>query len=440
MTLVAATVLAFALQEAQIIEEGEFAADYLKVVRAFEAAEKLSKTSPAAALESLEKDVLPNLPKVVETTIIVKFSKGLTKGEEKERHAFYPYRLAGECALAVDRPDRAVTWLAKSPGSAATLERAKKALAEKEKSNATAPPPPPPPAVEKFTVAPLLEKRDFAGALEALRKERERLKDYDARVKEVRDETARHVRTAAASLAAALPRLNQPDFRKDHLEPCLESCARVPAELETEELRFIRRLAAWMAKPDAAGLEPLALDAARLDSDYHVVCEQAQKSRLAEVETLVDEARRAARADRQGVLERLEAAERAFRKLAAARRYKELDDALERALSRRPIDNLKLNEARKGAASVREIRVLASQLDLIWTSAEQRAPLGDQDLRDLAVYLGIYRCYALFLDGKSIEEAARDPRIIEVFRSAPALPKDVSPKVAGVLERVRSGK
>ncbi len=48
------------------------------------------------------------------------------------------------------------------------------------------------------------------------------------------------------------------------------------------------------------------------------------------------------------------------------------------------------------------------------------------------MHLGIYRCMTLFLDGRSIEEAARDVRLREVFRSSPELPADVSPKVLAV--------
>ena len=121
-------------------------------------------------------------PKVFEANLVVKYSRGLTKGEVKDRYAFFPYRLAGDCALKADQPDRAVQYLEKSPSSAALLDKAKKALAEKEKKPAI----PLPAVLEKpaFTVAPFIEKRDFTGALEALRKERERGKDYDAKVKE----------------------------------------------------------------------------------------------------------------------------------------------------------------------------------------------------------------------------------------------------------------
>jgi hypothetical protein len=430
-------ILAAAAQEAQPIDEGVYAEQYMKIVRAYEDAEKLSKTSPAAALDALEREVFPKLPNVFEARIVVKYTKGLTKGEEKERHDFFPYRLAGECALAANELERAVKYLEKSPSSAALLAKAKKALAEKEKKTD----PPPTPALEKplFTVAPLLEKRDYIGALEALRKERDHLKDYEARVKEVRDEASSKEKSATAAFAAALPRVNEADFRKDHLEPCLTSCSRVPPDLETNELRWIRRLGEWMSKRDPAERDLLALEAAKFAPEYHVVCEQAQKARLAEIETLVEEARQSSRAERQPVLERLEAAERAFRKLSAARPYKELDDSVARALARRPVDNEKLNDARKGVSTVREVRVLASQLDLLWTSPD-RAKLADQDQKDLALYLGIYRSCALFLDGKTIDEVSQDLRIIEVFRNGPALPKTVSPKVASVLDRVRSGR
>jgi hypothetical protein len=438
MTMIAETLLllAAAWPQESLMEETEFAGDCARIVKAYEGAERLSKADPRAALAALEEQVLPSLPRTVETTIVVRFSKGATKGAEKERHAFYPFRLAGECALAADKPDRAVEYLRKSPSSGALLERAMAALAEKNRKPVPPPPSPPAPQKPSFSLEPFLERRDYGGALEALRKERERLgTDYDPLVRQVRDDATRHARAAAAAFASTLPRLGQEGFVKNHLEPCLASVAGVPEDLETEELRWIRRLARWIAKPDPAEFDQLSLAALRFDADYQVVCERAQQARLAEVERRVEEARRAPGPERQGVLERLDVAERAFRRLADARPYRELSDGLARALARIPIDSEKLAEARKGVSTVREVRVLASQLELLWTS-QDRAKLGDQDQKDLAVYVGIYRCYALFLDGRTTQECADDPRIREVFLNSPPLPKDVSPKVAAVRTRV----
>ena len=87
----------------------------------------------------------------------------------------------------------------------------------------------------------------------------------------------------------------------------------------------------------------------------------------------------------------------------------------------------------------RAVRVLASQLEHLWAS-QDRAKLGDQDQKDLALYVGIYRCYALFLDGKSTHECADDLRIREVFLNSPPLPKDVSPKVTLVRTQVAAPK
>lgn len=422
-------------QDPPKIEETEYDRDYAKVVRAYEAAEKLLKTDPAAALKALEEQVLPALPKLVETSIVVRFSKGAAKGAEKERHDFFPWRLAGECALAAGRHDRAVEHLMKSPSSRTLLEKAQKALAEGAKK-----PPPPPLQKPGFPLAPFLERRDYLGALEALRPERDRLGgEYEPLVTQVRSEAARHARAAAASFAAALPRLKEPGFRKEHLDPCLASCARVPPDLETDELRWIRRLGEWMTKPDPAELDRLALAAAKLDNDYHVVCEQAQRARLAEIQGLVEEARRVARADRQGVLERLDRAERSFAELSKAKEVAELASRVADARARLPVDSQVLDQARRGAPTVREARVLASQLDLLWTSPD-RAKLGDQDQRDLAMHLGVYRATSLLLDGRSVEEAARDPRVAEAFRAAGALPKDVSPRIVRVAELARAGK
>ena len=435
MTLLKLVLLASAAVQEPPLKESEYDRDFAKVVRACEAAEKISKTDPAQALRTLEEQVLPALPRLVETTLVVVFSKGATIGAEKERHDFFPWRLAGECALAADRPDRAVEYLKKSPPSAALLEKARAALAEKEKKPA---PPPPPPPLQKpaFSIAPFLEKSDFTGALDALRLEREKLgKEYEPMAARVRTEAGRHVKSATATLAAALPRLGDPGFAREHLEPCLAACARVPAESETEELRWIRRLGLWIARRDPAELDRLAIAAAKLDHDYHSVCEQAQRARLAEIETLVEEARRADRAGREPLLERLDAAERAFLEGARAKEFKDLSAALARAKARLPVNSDLLDQARKGAPTVAKARVLASQLELLWTS-EDRLRLGDQDRKDLAVHLGIYRCTALFLDGKSVDECAADPRIREVFASTGPLPADVSPKIAAVRDRI----
>ena len=88
-----------------------------------------------------------------------------------------------------------------------------------------------------------------------------------------------------------------------------------------------------------------------------------------------------------------------------------------------------------GATSIADIRRLADELDRLWVS-ERRARLSVPDQKDLALLLGIHRCMALFLDGRTIEEASRDVRLREVFRGAGELPKDVSPKVAAVRARV----
>ncbi|HXX94025.1 MAG TPA: hypothetical protein VEN81_10350 [Planctomycetota bacterium] len=433
--------LASALAQETSMEETEFVGDVAKVVRAYEGAEKLSKTDPRAALAQLEEKVLSSLPRTFETTIVVRFSKGATKGAEKERHAFYPYRLAGECALGSDLPDRAVEYLKKSPSSQALLEKAIAAQAEKARKPAPAPassPAAPAPAAPKPSLAlePFFERHDFVGALEALRKERDGLgTDYDRLVRQVQLEAVRHARAAAALLAGSLPRLFQASFAKDHLEPCLASVAGVPADLDPEELRWVRRLARWTARPEGAELDALALAALKFDADYHVMCELAQQARLSEVEKLVEEARHATGADRQGILERLDGAERAFRRLSEAKPSRELGEALSRALARLPIDSDRLAEARRGVATVREVRVLARALEQLWISPD-RARLGDQDQKDLALYLGIYRASALFLDGKSVAECAEDPRIREVFQNAPPLPPTVSPKIAAVRSRV----
>ncbi len=416
--------LALQAQERKI-PETEYDRDYAKVVRAYESAERAAEKDPAGALQALEADVLPALPREVEVTLVVTYSKGLVVGGEKERHAFHPWRLAGRLALAGGDRERAVRYFEKSPSSADLLAEARRI--------------PPPAALQRpgANLALFLEKHDFAGAIEALRRERDRLgPEHDRLLGEARAAAARHQKERTAAVAAALPRLTEPRFREEHVEPCLRACERVPPELESDELRWVRRLGEWTKARDPAELERLALAAARFDPAYHAACRPAQRARLEEIRGLVEAAREAPRAERPGLLARIESAERAFQALSAAAPFRDLADELPRLKERIPVDEKLLDRARQGAATVSEIRVLADQLDLLWRG-ETRARLSAEDRRDLALYLGIYRSYALFLDGRTVDEVARDPRVAEVLRGAPPLPKGVSPKVAAVVARIR---
>jgi hypothetical protein len=421
------------LQAEERVDDAEYERSYAAVVRACESAERRKKEDPAGALKILEEQVLSRLPRRFETVLSVRYSKGATVGAEKERHAFFPYRLAGELALAAGDPERAIPYLEKSPSSGALLADARRALEEKRKK------PAPAPALQKpgANVSLLIEKHDYAGALEALRRDRERLgPDHDRLLAEARAAALRLQKERTSAVADVLPRFAEERFREEHLAPCLAACGRVPGELETEELRWVRRLGEWTRTRDPAELERLAAAAAKFDADFHVVARHAQQARLDEIRRLVGAAREAPRAERPRILAEIETAERAFNALASAVEFKDLRDDLPRLKEGIPINEKLLDEARQGAAAVSAIRVLADQLDLLWRSPT-RARLSVEDQKDLALYLGIYRCYALFLDGRTIDEVAQDPRVAEVLRASPALPKGVSPKVAEVVRRIR---
>jgi hypothetical protein len=429
-----------ALPQEEVLNDSDFDRALAPIVRTMDGIEKGWKEDPAGALPriealiaDLEKNVLPRSPRWVETTLVVKWSRGISKGEVKERHAFFPYRLAGEIALAAGRPERAVEHWTKSPGSATRLAEAKKAAeAAKEK-------PAPPPALQKpgFAVEAFLQQKDFAGALQALRQDRAKLgTEYDALLDRVKTESARHQKAQGDDLAGVLPRLLEDGFAKKFVEPCLAACARVPAELETEPLRWARRLGAWTERKDPAELDALALQAVAFGADYHAACRIAQQRRLDEIEAIVTEAGGASREARPALLARLDAAERAFLSLSKAREFPDLRTKLAPAKERFPINAEALDRARAPARTVEEIRLRARDLELLWASADRRK-LSAQDQADLALLLGIHRCDALFLEGRTVREAAQDPLVAETLRGVQALPAGTSPKVDAVRRLLR---
>jgi hypothetical protein len=399
------------------IREDDFDAVYAAVVRACEAAERTSKTDPLAALRALEQDVIAKPPPLVETTLVVKYTKGVLKGAEKERHAFFPFRLAGQCALAAGLPDVAVGYLEKSPASGDLLEQARQAQARR-----TAAPP-------AFALEPFLERNHYAGALKALATERERLgPEYDGLVKTVRERAAAHQAAQTSAVARALPRVGEATFRQEYAAPCLESCAGVPPDLETLELRWVRRLGDWTEKRDPAALDRLALEAAALDPQFRAIVDFAQGERLREIERIVEEISRVPREERPMRLARLQEARGSLEALLAVAQNRVVLDGLAALLSRLPIDDEALDRARTTPLTLDHIPALADELDRLWTS-DRRAKLSLPDQADLALYLGICRAYWLFLQGKRIDEVARDPRVREVFLAAGPLPAGVSPKL-----------
>lgn len=424
------------------IDDTEFDRVAAQHVKAVEGLQNSWRKDPATALKAIEpilkaieEDLVPKAGRLVESVIAVRATRGIDKGEIKDRRPFFPYRLAGEIAMAAGAPERAVDYFRKSPSSAALLAGAKNtADAKKDPSAAVRlPPPPAKPAVE---LKPYLERRDFSGALEAIRAQRDALGDDANRLaQEVREEALRLQKTTLTLLAGLLPRLQQADFRKEHLEPCLQACSKVPAEMETEELRWARRLDLWMEKRDPVEFERLSVEAARFGGDFVVLCDRAQDERLIEAEKLVRAVSQAARSERPKLLNELGEVERSFAQLAAAHARPEAASRLASLKAGLPIDDRVLDDARVGAGSIADIRRLADELDRLWVS-DRRPRLSRPDQKDLAVLLGVYRCMALFLDGKTIDEASRDVRLLEVFRGSPGLPPDVSPKVAAVRDRV----
>ncbi|MBV8881093.1 MAG: hypothetical protein JO332_14080 [Planctomycetaceae bacterium] len=411
-------------------------------VKALDAVEKTWKRDSVAALKAMdpvlkaiEADLTPRLPRVLESVIAVKVTRGIDKGEIKERRPFFPYRLAGEIALAAGEPERAVELLQKSPSSAARLEEARKAVAAK-KAPTPPPPPPQPPAKPTVDLRAFLDKRDYAGALEAIKAQRAGLgAEADKMADEVRREAAALQKSQIALLAGLLPRLDQENFRKDHVEACLQACARVPEDGIGEELRWVRRLDRWLEKREPAEFERLALDAAKFGGDFTVLCDRAQDARIAEAERLVKAVSEAERAERPKLLDQLGQVERSFLELVAAHERGALKERFAALKLRLPIDDKILDEARAGLASIPDIRRIADELDRLWVS-ERRARLSVPDQKDLGLYLGIYRCMALFLDGRTIDEASRDLRLREVFRGSAELPASISPKVAAVRARL----
>jgi len=424
------------------IDDTDFERSVAAHVKALEAIEKTWKRDPAAALQALdpvlrgiEAELVPRLPRVVESVIAVKATRGIDKGEIKERRPFFPYRLAGEIALAAGDPERAVELLKKSPSGAARLAEARKAVEAKKTAAppAPAPAPPPKPSVD---LTPFLERRDYAGALEAVHAQRTALgADADRLSDQVRREAANFEKSTIALLAGLLPRLDQDGFRKDHVEPCLQACARIPEDVQSEELRWVRRLDRWLQTRDPAEFEKLALASSKFGGDFTVLCDRAQDLRLQEAERLVRSVSEAERTDRPRLLDQLGQVERAFLELAAGHERPSARDRFTALKAKLPIDEQVLDEARTGVTSIPNIRRLADELERLWIS-ERRSRLSVPDQKDLALYLGIYRSMTLFLEGRSIDEAARDVRLQEVFRGSPELPADVSPKVAAVRARL----
>jgi hypothetical protein len=409
------------------LKDTEYQETYARLVEACEAAERERADDAAAALRRVEEQVLANLPEHVEVTLVVLYSRGINRGAEQARRPFHPYRVAGQCALAAGRPDLAVPWLEKAWEGGSLLDDARKALKAREEAAAT------------IDLGPFLAPGDFAGALQAVERERARLGGKaDGFADAVRRAALERQQASARAVAAALGRLDEPGFARDVVAPAVAACARVPAGQETPEIRWIRALDAWLPGRSPAGAVTLAVEAARLDPAFHAFCRSAQEARLREVREIVDQAVLAPRDGRPALLARLAESEKAFETMAAAKAYADLRDDLKAGKARLPVDIEALDRARAGVKTVAGIRAMADELERVWTS-DRRAHLSVPDAADLALQLAVYRCQALFLDGRTTAEAAKDYLVREAFRAAPPLPKDASPRVVAVRERIKGG-
>ncbi len=406
------------------LKDFEYDAAYAATVKACAEAERRIKEDPAGALKALEEQLKAAPPDPAEALLVVIYSKGVTKGAVKEKVPFLPWKVAGRLALAADLPERAVECFAKSPSSAELLAEARRAVEEKKRRTAD------PGRAPGFDAAPWVAASDYAGGLKALAaRYPEGGAEHDRHRDSLKREAAEHQRARISVAAARLFRLADPEGPREIARLVLDSCSKVPADWELPELAWMRELEAWGAKPDADGLDRLALAAAKLDPSLGSVLRIAQERRLVEAEALVAEAGRASREARVALLERLAGVERAFGALAALRDEPGFRERLAAAKARLPIDPEVLARARAGASRIEELRALADELDRLWTSAE-RSRLSAPDAAELALRLGIARCEVLFLDGRRPEEVARDPRVAEVFRIAPPLPEDVSPRIS----------
>ena len=385
-TLMGALLAASVAQEERL-KDYEYDESYAQAVKGAEAAEALLLKDAEAALKRIE-EVLASLPPRVEVVLVVIYTKGINKGAEKERHEFFPWKVAGRCAMAAGLPEKAVGYFSKSPTSAALLEEAKQAL-------------------KRPSVEPLLAAHDFVAARDLARGDAPLLQRVREACVAWQRENAR--------------KLGDP-------KQCLDACARVPAEWEEEELRYVRLLAA------KAPLRDLALAAAKLDPIFHGVCRRAQETELDTIEKLVEEAVQATRAARPAVLERIASREKEFASLAAAKPYADLARRLGDLKERLPVDDDVLDRARV-APTLASIPAVAGELERLWRS-EKRDRLSAPDRSELALQLATWRCFALFLEGRHVDDVAREPLVAEAFRAAPALPTGANPKLAAVRQRI----
>jgi hypothetical protein len=222
-------------------------------------------------------------------------------------------------------------------------------------------------------------------------------------------------------LAGPLPRLTT-GFRKDHVEPC-------PVLRPRARRRTGRPAAAEIAGSKARPREFEQLAGGGRWRGFNLA-DRAQDVRLRESSSSFSPEPAAVPARAADQLGRRERALENSRRPPA----RHLKDRLAALKAKLPVDDKALDEARARPAGTRT-SAARGRADRLWVS-ERRARLSVPDQKDLALFLGLYRCMALFLEGKTVAQAAQDLRLVEVFRSAGDLPSDVSPKVAAVRSRI----
>lgn len=415
------------------VTETEWKKDWAPVVAQYESAKALVSSEPEKALALLQ-DLLLREPRAAwEGTIVVVYSRGIARGAEASRSVFQPFLEAGRCAEALGRLEEARDYYARSGFGAAGTERVERAIREASARKAQAPRTDP--AVEvREKVRALLARRDFAGALAEASARRADLgdawKEVDAEIRTA----ARSLQEAeAAAVASTLGELDRPDFRATRIEPSLARCANVPEELLLEEIRWVRSLSDWCDRRLPDELDRLAVTGLSLGGGFAMLMRIAQERRVEELERLSGpSAKKGAPV----------AAERtAYERLAAVKRFADLDERVARAAAPpKPAvpeaDPAIERASRIVSPSSGEIRELSPALEAAWLHRAQRS-LGARETAELARTVAVFRISRLLLEGTRIEATAADGIVREAVAAAVTPPKGISPKVVQVWSLAR---
>lgn len=411
------------------VTEAAWEKEWAPVVGRYEAARAIASTEPARALALLEELLDGDTRTAWEGTIVVVYSRGIARGAEASRTEFRPLAEAGRCAEALGRLDLAREYYARSPSSAADLARVERRLHE---AKPTPEPPKDRSAELREKIRQLTGRRDFDGALTTASAGRADLGDAWAEaVHEVREAARRFQDAETAAFASSLGEVDRPEFCAKRVEPVLARCAGIPDELVTEQVRWVRSLSAWCAQKSADELDRLSVFAHGFGGGFAMLLRISQEHRVEALERLP-----AGSAGQRAAGERT-----AYERLAAVKRFADLDERVARAMkpakAEESAPDLALERARKiTAPTSREIRELYPVLEETWLRRAQRG-LGVRESRELAQTVAVFRISKLFLDGSRIETAAADGIVREAVAAAGPAPAGVSPKVAQVWQSAR---